>query len=157
VGRAKRSQTVGVVGPKSHGAPSGPRSSSWNAMRFLRLWPTLLVMSVVGVMLFAAPAAAVGEIRKEGSCSGTSEWSLRLRAEDGEIRVEFEIEMRRTSAAWRVIVLHDRRTAFSRTLSLRGSERLRVRRVLVDWYGRDTITVRASGPLSETCRVSATV
>ena len=137
-------------------------------MRTLRSWHLLLIALVVGMALvLPAPAAARDdgarqddrrEVRKDGSCSGSSEWSLRLRADDGAIRVEFEIEMRRSRATWRVILLHERRTAFSGTVQARGSaNRVRLRRVLPDWYGLDTITVRASGPRSESCRVSATV
>lgn len=122
----------------------------------------LLLVAVASCAALSLPAVAPadddpGEARKAGICTGASEASLRLRAEDGEIRVEFEIDSR-WPGTWNVIVLHERRIAFRGPIRPRSTSRsVRLRRVLEDWYGRDTITVRASGPRSETCRASASV
>ena len=130
-------------------------------------------MSLAGKLLVAAAVlgAAVGqpavaaaddderrEVRKAGICTGSSDSSIRVRADDGEIRIEFEIDTARSTGTWRVILLHERRIVVRAAVASGGSGRsLRLRRTVADWYGRDTITVRASGPRAETCRVSATV
>ncbi len=123
----------------------------------------LLLVAVAVCAALSLPAVAAAddddrrEVKKAGTCTGPSEASLRLRAEDGEIRVEFEIDSRR-AGTWNVILLHERRIAFRGPIRTRStSESARLRRVLEDWFGRDTITVRASGPRSETCRASASV
>jgi hypothetical protein len=126
--------------------------------RFLRV--LLAVGAVFAALALPATAAADDgdrEVRKAGTCTGRSEASIRLRADDGRIRVEFEIDGSR-AGAWSVILVHDRRIAYRGRVQPRSSSRsVRLRRLVADWYGRDTITVRASGPRSETCRVSATV
>jgi len=124
------------------------------------LVPVALV-ALVAALAAVAPAAAVvadegDDVRREGVCTGRSELSLRLRADDGEIRVELELEAERRGSRWFVIVLHERRTAFRGTLRARGDS-LRLRRTVRDWYGSDTFVGRASRAGRETCRVSATL
>ena len=83
---------------------------------------------------------------------------VRLRAEDGKIRVELEIEGRQRGAAWNVILLRERRIAFRGVIRARnGNREVRLRRTFDDWFGRDSIVIRASGPRAETCRVSLAV
>jgi hypothetical protein len=121
----------------------------------------LLVAVVVCAALSLTSVAAADddrrEVRTRGTCTGGSMSNLRVRAEDGEIRVEFEIDPRR-AGTWNVILLHERRIAFRGLIRPRStSPSVRLRRVLEDWFGRNTITVRASGPRSETCRASTSV
>ena len=82
--------------------------------------------------------------------------TIRLRPDDDAIRVELEIRTRRKGSAWNVILLHERRTAFRGVIRSRG-DTVRLRRTIANWFGRDSIVVRASGPRLETCRVSAAV
>lgn len=119
----------------------------------------LLALAVAGALCVSSPAAADegdgSEVRKAGSCTGSSRSSLRVRSKDDALEVEFEIDARR-SGTWNVILLHERRIVFRGPLRARGtSSSVRLRRTLADWYGRDAISVRASGPRAETCRVSA--
>jgi hypothetical protein len=123
----------------------------------------VLLVFLAAVASLAAPVDALArgaddDVRVVGRCSGSSEIGLRLRADDGRIRVELRVDTTRARAAWRVVLLHDRRLAFQRTLRTGSSSRsLRVRRELPDWYGRDTVVARATGPRGETCRASATI
>ena len=95
------------------------------------------------------------EARRTGTCTRTSETTLRLRAHDGTIRVELEIEGDRAGSRWTVILLHERRIAFRGTLRARDGGSVKLRRTLPDWPGSDTVVARAAGPQRETCRVSA--
>jgi hypothetical protein len=97
------------------------------------------------------------DVRRDGTCSRSSDVELRLRDDDGRIRVELEIETGRRGAQWGVIVLHERRTAFRGAIRTRSDGSLELRRSVPDWFGTDTVVVRASGPRAETCRVSATL
>jgi hypothetical protein len=121
----------------------------------------LALTSICVALALPVPAAAGGddgrdEVRREGTCTGRSETTLRLRADDGEIRIELEIETSRRESRWSLILLHERRIVFRGTLRARDDS-VRLRRRVPDWFGSDTVVARATGPRAETCRVSATV
>jgi hypothetical protein len=121
----------------------------------------LALASSVAALILPLSAAADDdprdEVRRGGTCSRSSDVELRLRGDDGRIRVELEIETGRRGARWRVIVLHERRTAFRGEIRTRNDGSLELRRSVPDWFGTDTVVVRASGPRAETCRVTATL
>jgi hypothetical protein len=120
----------------------------------------LLLAALAACASLGLPAVATadddGEVRKVGTCTASSRMIIRLRPDDDAIRVELEIRTRREGSAWNVILLHERRTAFRGVIRSRG-DTVRLRRTIANWFGRDSIVVRASGPRLETCRVSAAV
>lgn len=95
------------------------------------------------------------DVRRTGACSRSSEVKLRLRSADDVIRVEIEIETRQRGSRWAVILLHERRTAFRGKLRTDGDGSIELRRSVPNWFGVDSFVVRATGPRSESCRVSA--
>lgn len=123
----------------------------------------VLLVTVVMCAALTLPAVAAAdeddrEVRRTVTCTGSSRATIRLRADDDDIRVEFEIATRSTTRTWRVVLLHERRVAFQGAMRPRsGGRSVRLRRTVANWFGRDTIVVRASGPALETCRASATV
>lgn len=121
----------------------------------------LAAFATYGAMLLPTVAAADDgerEVRRAGTCTGSSRATIRLEVDDGSIDVEFEVRTASATKAWRVVLLHERRVAFQGLLRPRGGGRsIRLRRTVPDWFGRDTLVVRATGPGIETCRVSATV
>jgi hypothetical protein len=122
-----------------------------------------LLVLLAALVSLVAPLDALArgtddDVRVAGRCSRSSDVSLRVRADDGRLRVELRVDTNRARAAWQVVLLHDRRLAFRKTLRTGSSSRsLRVRRELPDWFGRDTVVARATGPRGETCRASATI
>jgi hypothetical protein len=120
----------------------------------------LLLAAFAAYAALVLPAVATadddGEVRKAGTCTASSRMTVRLRPDDDVLRVELEIRTRRQGSAWNVILLHERRTAFRGVIRSR-SDTVRLRRTIANWFGRDSIVVRASGPRLETCRVSAAV
>ena len=129
-------------------------------MRFRSLMVGLGALATCAVL--SAPAVASAgdgrETRKTVSCTASSRIEIRLRADDGKIRLELEIEARRTGVAWSVILLRERRIAFRGVVRARsGSREAKLRRTFADWFGRDSFVIRASGPIAETCRVSAAI
>lgn len=121
---------------------------------------TGLAALVTLVSLEGALAASVrdrgGDVRAVGSCSGAATSKLRLRARDGSIEAEFEVEHAAARKLWRVTLVHERRVVW------RGARRttspgraLEVDRRLPDLVGADTVTVSAWGPAGTTCRVTA--
>ena len=95
--------------------------------------------------------------RVEFRCSRGSEAELRVRVRGSQIRVELDIDVERPGGAWRVILLHERRTAFRGTLRPGSSGSIRLRRTVPNWFGTDTVTVRATAARGETCRATAVV
>lgn len=109
--------------------------------------------------LTAAPAHSRDDDRREevrvaGTCGRSSAIRLRLRAEDGVIRVDTTVRTP-TTGVWRLAVFHERRLA--RRLTARGRPGFEVRVVLPDYAGPDAVRVRAVAPRGETCSAAATV
>ncbi len=143
-----------------------------DASRIIGLMARRVVMRigfVACVLVFAnlagsAPAAmaSVGAdadddpARVEKRCSRGSEAELRVSARGRVIRVEFDIDVERAGGTWRVILLHERRTAFRGTLRP-TDDKLRLRRSVPNWFGTDAFTVRATASGGESCRVTAVV
>jgi hypothetical protein len=124
-----------------------------------------ILATVLAALVCAAPAAARdgddgdrGEARAGGHCSRGTTSRLRLRADDGAIRVEFEVRRRRAGEAWRVVIVQERRVAARASVRTSGSGgAFRVRRSLHDLDGPDRVTARASGPRGMTCEATATL
>jgi hypothetical protein len=51
--------------------------------------------------------AKAGDAIRRGSCSGASDWKLKLSEENGRIEVEFEVDQNRSGVVWRVRIRHD--------------------------------------------------
>jgi hypothetical protein len=120
-----------------------------------RIW-WIVAVAAVGGSLWAAPAASADDgerVDVRGTCSAGSRSRLRVEAEDGRISVEFRVDARRRGG-WTLVLLHERRLAYRGTLRGRSVE---LRRTVPDWFGSDTLTVRATSKAGETCRASATV
>ena len=120
---------------------------------------------VAAISLCGAPVAAAGgdddddrvEVRVRGTCTGASTTGLRVRAEEGWIRIDFRLDPRPRGGPWRVVVLHERRIVSRVTTRTSGGGSFELRRTVADWFGTDTLVVRATGPRGETCRASTTI
>jgi hypothetical protein len=64
----------------------------------------IAVIGIVGLMGAAGPAALANDrdVERRGSCSGRSDWKLKLSPEDGRLEVEFEVDQNRVGHRWRV-------------------------------------------------------
>jgi hypothetical protein len=146
------------------GATPGPSLSTVDiASPRRRRAAGLLAALVLAALAYAGPADARDddgervEVRVTGTCGRESTARLRLRAEDGEIRVDLRV---RTPSAgvWRVAVLHERRLVRrARVRAHRGARGFEYRVVLPDFAGPDAVAVRAVAPRGETCSAGATV
>jgi hypothetical protein len=71
---------------------------------------SLVIAGLVAVgSLAVAPGvqAKEGDIIRRGSCSGASDWKLKLSREDGRIEVEFEVDQNKNGHDWRVTLRKD--------------------------------------------------
>ena len=98
------------------------------------------------------------EARVEGVCGRASTASLRLRAEDGRIRVDMHVDTSKLGL-WRVTVLHERRRVgeVKTARATRSEGGFEYRIVLPDFAGPDAVWVRAVAPRGETCSAGTTV
>ena len=131
----------------------------------LRLRTSAALFAVLmSVLVLAGSAAARGgdssriEVRSDGACGRSSSSSLRLRAEDGRIRVDMHVQTSKRGL-WTVTVFHERTVvpprARVRATSAQGGFEYRV--FVPDFAGADAIRVRAVAPRGESCTATATV
>jgi hypothetical protein len=122
----------------------------------------LLLAAVAVLAALSVPAVASADegekVERVARCTASSEIAIRLELEDGKIRVELEIEGRQRGAAWKVILLRERRIVFRGIVRApKNSREAKLRRSFDDWLGRDSVVIRATGPRTETCRITAAI
>jgi hypothetical protein len=103
-------------------------------------------LALVVPLVVPAGAALAGDrdVIREGSCSGRSDWKLKLSPEDGGIEAEFEVDQNLVGVRWRVRIVHDGQLAFRGTRTTRGaSGSFGVRIVENDTAGADAFRARA--------------
>lgn len=113
----------------------------------------LFLLGALVASIAALPGAAVArdghpEIRSSVSCGGGASAELRLRAQDGRIRVRFEVGRGR-AGIWHIVLVHERRIAWRGT----ATSAFEVERSLPDFPGSDAVSARATGPRGAVCQV----
>ena len=72
---------------------------------------TLVSALVAASLLTAAPAFAGGhdddEVIREGSCSGSTDWKVKAKTDDGRLEFEGEIDSNRNGQAWNYTIRHN--------------------------------------------------
>ena len=119
-------------------------------------------VAVMGAATLAFPAALSvaakdGDVIRTGSCTGNSDWKLKLSPENGRIEVEFEVDSNINGQTWNVKLKKDGNLFFSgqgTTQAPSGSFELR--RVVNNGAGTETFVGRARNPATgEICRGTA--
>ena len=96
------------------------------------------------------------EVRVAGICGRGASATLKVKARDGGVEAEFEVDHTRAGALWRVVVVQDGRVAYrGRARTHRPSGSFSLERRLADFPGSDQIMARAVGPRGITCQASA--
>ena len=120
---------------------------------------------VVGVAIAAlalVPASVAGakdgDVIREGSCSGSSDWKLKLSPENGRIEVEYEIDQNQTGDDWRVTLKLNGERFFRGIRTTAGpSGSFEVNRRIDNGPGDELVTARARNlTTDELCKGSAT-
>jgi hypothetical protein len=131
----------------------------------------LTIFTVVTAFLLAASSAFAGsgngddngggdngDVRRTGTCTGSSEAKIKLSREDGRIEVEFEVDQNRNGVRWAIVLRQRGVIVFTGSRTTHGpSGSFELRRLLNDRAGADRITARATSPSGELCRASATL
>ena len=120
------------------------------------------IAAICLALALGAPGSALArggdnrDVRVSGTCGRGAASKLRLRAKDGALRVEFEVDSHRAGERWRIVLVHERRVAWrGQARTRRGNGSFRIRRSLPDFGGADQVTARASGPRGNTCEATA--
>ena len=103
---------------------------------------------------FGSPAAA--NVIKTGKCSAGASWKLKVKAEDGGLEAEFEVDQNRVGRRWRVVLTRNGSVALRairRTAAPSGS--FEVRKVFPSG-GRIAATAKSLST-GETCRASLSI
>ncbi len=114
--------------------------------RSMRNLILLLLCGLTAAAVAAGPSAADRgrEVIRNGSCSGASDWKLKVKLDNGRLETEFEVDQNRIGRRWRVTLVQDGETVFSgirRTAAPSGS--FEARRLLPNRSGTDRIVARA--------------
>ena len=104
-----------------------------------------LCLALCATLLAAVPAAASGEVRRRGSCSGgEGDWDLRVeRADRDTLLVRFKIDDVDPGESWQLFVSDNGTRVYSGTKVASSGGEVRVRREIRDRAGTDRIA--ASG------------
>jgi hypothetical protein len=127
--------------------------------RFTRI--ALAGLMAAGIMGAAPHAFASGgddEIT-EGSCSGASDWKLKLSPENGALEVEFEVDQNVIGDTWKV-VLKDNGTVFfrGRAVTQGPSGSFEIHKITADQAGTDNFVGRARNvSTGETCMATGSI
>ena len=110
---------------------------------------------VAGAPLASSAVAKGGDDRviRTGSCSGTADWKLKAKSDDGRIEVEAEIDSDVSGQVWTWRILHNGGvSAKGRATTKPPSGSFEVERLLVNAPGTDNIGVRSTNvSTGETC------
>jgi len=99
---------------------------------------------VTGAPLAQASGGDDGRIIRTGSCSGTADWKLKAKHDDGRIEVEYEVDSNRSGQTWRVRVFDDGVRAVATTATTGGrSGSFSVERRVANRAGSDSLVARA--------------
>jgi hypothetical protein len=124
--------------------------------------PAVIAAGLLAAAVLAwAPLGASakdGDIIRNGSCTGSSDWKLKLSEEDGRIEVEFEVDQSPNGWTWNTKLKRNGEAFWRGERTTQGpSGSFEVRKVVNDGTGPERIVARASyPPTGEVCRGEAT-
>lgn len=118
-----------------------------------------IATALVALVPLAATATANDDdVRRGGSCTGSTSAKIKLSPENGRIEAEFEVDQNRTGVTWRVVLRRNGKVAARTEATTRGpSGSFEVRRLLADGRGSDSVSARAVSPSGEVCTAHASI
>jgi hypothetical protein len=110
----------------------------------------------VPVALAVAASASGGgaDVIRSGSCSGSTDWKLKAKHDNGRIEVEGEVDSNKVGQTWNWLIRHNGSvSARGQATTQAPSGSFSVTRRVVNLAGIDKIVFRATNPKSgEVCR-----
>lgn len=117
-------------------------------------------LAAAALLLTVPGTASAGddEVRKEGPCSGNSEWEMRLK-DEGNLRIRWRVDSGVPGQSWRLKLFHNGAliVASTRTTNADGEATINLRN-FPDAAGPDQFSGKARNLANgETCQGSATI
>ena len=122
------------------------------------LLPTLAVtvaaVGIGGALSLPAEARGNNEVIRRGSCTGSTDWKLKAKHDDGRLEVEGEVDSNRNGQSWRWRMVHDGSLSARGTATTHApSGSFSVERRMVNQRGTDKIVFKARNlRTGEVCR-----
>ena len=66
-----------------------------------------LVAAAAPVAVASSATAGSGDVVHRGSCSGSTDWKLKAKHDDGRLEVEGEVDSNRNGQSWRWRMIHN--------------------------------------------------
>jgi hypothetical protein len=109
-----------------------------------------IVLAMGAVTILPAAASHGGDgVERSGNCSGSTDWKLKAKADDGRIQVEGEIDSNVNGQVWTWRILHNGGvSAKGRATTQAPSGSFEVRRLLVNVAGTDAIGIRSTNTVT---------
>ena len=109
-----------------------------------RLAAAALVAATMPVIASTPAHAGANEVIRTGSCSGSADWKIKAKPDDGRLEVEAEIDSNRSGQQWRWRLKGDGKLV-ERGRSTTGgrSGSFEVERKISNSRGKDAFTFRA--------------
>jgi hypothetical protein len=105
---------------------------------------TLLVAAALPVLTAGTAHAGDDEKIRRGQCSGTADWKLKAKTDDGGLEVEAEVDSNRNGQTWRWVLRRDGRVVDRGRSVTRGpSGSFDVERHTANGPGADVFRFRA--------------
>ena len=115
---------------------------------------TAVVLAVALPTLAAGTAQAKSDadVVNRGSCTGSTNWKIKAKPDDGRIEVESEIDSNKNGQKWRWVLKHDGSVSARGTSTTRApSGSFSVERRTVNGPGTDHFKFRATRASGEVC------
>ncbi len=111
----------------------------------------LVAATMAGPMTVAAKS---GDVIRTGSCTGSSDWKLKVHPDNGRLEVEFEVDQNVNNQTWNVKLRHNRNVFWSgHKVTTAPSGSFSVSRRTSNAAGADRLVGRAINPKTgEICR-----
>ncbi len=115
-----------------------------------------LAVTMVGT---TSASAKSGDVIRQGACSGTSNWKLKLSPQNGKIEVEYEVDSNHVGQTWKVRLFENGNQIFAgNRVTQAPSGSFTVRVLAANTAGTDAFKGRATNVASgEVCRGSASI
>jgi 2-methylaconitate cis-trans-isomerase PrpF len=120
---------------------------------------TLAVLAGAAITMPAAIAAKGTAVTNSGSCSGASDWKLKVKPDDGRLEVEFEVDQNRNGKTWNVTLKHNGNQFWSgQKVTQAPSGSFEVHKRTGNAAGTDTFSGRAlNAATGEVCQGSVSI
>ena len=119
-----------------------------------------IVVALAAALLAIPGTASAGdpEVRREGPCSGNSEWEMRIRDEGSTLRVRWRVDSGIPGQTWRMRLFRNGNLIAVADRVTNADGEATIDRQLADQPGPDQFSGRARNLASEeTCSGSATL